>query len=55
VLKTGCKGREYNVIRESDALKLFDIIKIKYSGYLRNKTYHELEKVLEDLVFKCRV
>jgi FkbM family methyltransferase len=54
-LKMDCKGCEYDVIHEPDALKLFDIIKIEYSGYLRNKTYHELKKVLEDLGFKCRV
>jgi FkbM family methyltransferase len=54
-LKMDCKGCEYDVIREPNVLKLFDIIKIEYSGYLRNKTYHELKKVLEDLGFKCRV
>jgi len=54
-LKMDCKGCEYDVIHEPDALKLFDIIKIEYSGYLRNKTYHELKKALEDLSFKCRV
>jgi FkbM family methyltransferase len=51
ILKMDCKGCEYDVIHEPDALKLFDIIKIEYSGYLRNKTYHELKKVLEDLGF----
>ena len=54
-LKMDCKGCEYDVIHEPDALKLFDIIKTEYSGYLRNKTYHELKKALEDLGFKCRV
>lgn len=54
-LKMDCKGCEYDVIREPNVLKLFDVIKIEYSGDLRNKTYHELKKVLEDLGFKCRV
>jgi FkbM family methyltransferase len=55
VLKMDCKGCEYDAINETEALKLFDIVKIEYSGYLRNKTYHELKKALEDLGFKCRV
>ena len=54
-LKMDCKGCEYDIIQEPDVLKLFDIVKIEYSGYLRNETYHELKKVLEDLGFKCRV
>jgi len=53
-LKMDCKGCEYDVIHEPNALKLFNIVKIEYSGYLRNKTYHELKKVLEDMGFKCR-
>jgi len=55
VLKMDCKGCEYDVINEIDMLKLFDIVKIEYSGYLRDKTYHELKKTLEDIGFKCRV
>jgi FkbM family methyltransferase len=55
VLKMDCKGCEYDIIHEVEILKLFDIIKIEYSGYLRGKDYHELKKVLEDLGFKCRV
>jgi len=55
VLKMDCKGCEYDIIHEIDTLKLFDIIKIEYSGYLRGKTYHELKKTLEDLGFKCRI
>jgi FkbM family methyltransferase len=55
VLKMDCKGCEYDVINEIDMLKLFDIIKVEYSGYLRDKTYHELKKTLEDIGFKCRV
>jgi len=54
-LKMDCKGCEYDIIHEPDALKLFDIIKIEYSGYLKNKTYHQLKKALENLDFKCRV
>jgi FkbM family methyltransferase len=54
-LKMDCKGCEYDIIHEPDALEVFDIVKLEYSGYLRNKTYHELRKVLEDLGFKCRV
>jgi hypothetical protein len=55
VLKMDCKGCEYDVINEVDALRLFDIVKIEYSGYLRSKTYHELKSVLEKLGFTCRV
>ena len=55
VLKMDCKGCEYDVISEAEVLRLFDIIKIEYSGYLRNKTYHELKNTLEALGFKCRI
>jgi len=55
VLKMDCKGYEYDVINEAEVLRLFDIIKIEYSGYLRNKTYHELKNTLEALSFKCRI
>jgi FkbM family methyltransferase len=55
VLKMDCKGCEYDVINEVDVLRLFDIVKIEYSGYLRGKTYHELKGVLENLGFTCRV
>lgn len=54
VLKMDCKGCEYDVINEIDMLRIFDIVKIEYSGYLRDKTYHELKKTLEDIGFKCR-
>jgi FkbM family methyltransferase len=55
VLKMDCKGCEYDVINEVDVLRLFDIVKIEYSGHLRSKTYHELKSVLEKLGFTCRV
>ncbi len=55
VLKMDCKGCEYDVINEVDVLRLFDIVKIEYSGYLRNRTYHELKSALEKLGFTCRV
>ena len=55
VLKMDCKGCEYDVINEVDVLRLFDIVKIEYSGYLRGKTYHELKSTLEKLGFTCRV
>jgi FkbM family methyltransferase len=55
VLKMDCKGCEYDVINEVDVLRLFDIVKIEYSGDLRGKTYHELKSVLENLGFTCRV
>jgi FkbM family methyltransferase len=55
VLKMDCKGCEYDVINEVDVLRLFDIVKIEYSGYLRNRTYHELKSALENLGFTCRV
>jgi len=55
VLKMNCKGYEYDVINEVDVLRLFDIVKIEYSGHLRGKTYHELKNVLEKLGFTCKV
>jgi FkbM family methyltransferase len=55
VLKMDCKGCEYDVINEVDVMRLFDIVKIEYSGYLRGKTYHELKSTLEKLGFTCRV
>jgi hypothetical protein len=55
VLKMDCKGCEYDVINEVDVVRLFDIVKIEYSGHLRSKTYHELKSVLEKLGFTCRV
>ena len=55
VLKMDCKGCEYDVINEVDVLRLFDIVKIEYSGHLRGKTYHELKSALENLDFTCRV
>jgi len=55
VLKMDCKGCEYDVITETDTLRLFDIIKIEYSGYLRNRTYHELKDTIEALGYRCRV
>jgi hypothetical protein len=55
VLKMDCKGCEYDVINEVDVLRLFDIVKIEYSGDLRGKTYHELKSALEKLGFTCRV
>jgi FkbM family methyltransferase len=55
VLKMDCKGCEYDVINEVDVLRLFDIVKIEYSGDLRGKTYHELKSTLENLGFTCRV
>jgi FkbM family methyltransferase len=54
-LKMNCKGCEYDVIGEVDALKLFDAIKIEYSGYLRGRTYRELKEALERLGYRCRV
>jgi hypothetical protein len=38
-----------------ESLKIFNIVKIEYSGYLVNKTYHELTNKLKALGFKCRV
>ena len=48
VLKVDCKVCEYELVND-DSLKLFDIVRIKYSGYLANKTYHELMSKLERL------
>jgi FkbM family methyltransferase len=54
VLKVDCKGCEYELMSD-DSLRLFDIVKIEYSGYLINKTYHELMNKLGELGFRCRV
>jgi FkbM family methyltransferase len=54
VLKVDCKGCEYELVNDG-SLRLFDIVKIEYSGYLINKTYHELMSKLEELGFRCRV
>jgi hypothetical protein len=54
VLKVDCKGCEYELVND-DSLRLFDIVKIEYSGYLVNETYHELMSSLEELGFRCRV
>jgi FkbM family methyltransferase len=54
VLKADCKGCEYELMNDG-SLRLFDIAKIEYSGYLINKTYHELMSKLEELGFRCRV
>ncbi len=43
------------VINEIEILKLFDIIKIEYSGYLRNFTYKDLMERIEPLGYKCKV
>jgi len=53
VLKADCKGCEYEVV-DDDALRLFDIVKIEYSGNLVNKTYHVLKEKLEAMSFRCR-
>jgi len=54
ILKVDCKGCEYELMNNG-SLRLFDIAKIEYSGYLINKTYHELMSKLEELGFRCRV
>jgi FkbM family methyltransferase len=55
-LKMDCKGCEWDVVtNESDILKLFDIVKIEYSGYLRNYTLNDLLTKIESIGFKCRV
>jgi len=53
VLKADCKGCEYEIVYD-DALRLFDIVKIEYNGFLVNKTYHVLKEKLEAMGFKCR-
>ncbi|HEU98177.1 MAG TPA: FkbM family methyltransferase, partial [Fervidicoccus fontis] len=55
-LKMDCKGCEWDVVNnELEALKLFDIIKIEYSGYLRNYTYEDLLAKIMPLGYKCRI
>jgi hypothetical protein len=54
VLKVDCKVCEYELVND-EAIRLFDIVKIEYSGYLINKTYHELMNKLRELGFRCRV
>lgn len=56
-LKMDCKGCEYDVVdNEPDVLKLFDVLKIEYSGHLRGYTVERLIRPIEDrLGFKCRM
>jgi len=54
VLKADCKGCKYELVND-ETIRLFDIVKLEYSGYLVNKTYHELMGKLEELGFRCRV
>ncbi|GGP19001.1 hypothetical protein GCM10007981_00920 [Thermocladium modestius] len=54
VLKMDCKGCEWDVVNnELDSLKSFDIIKIEYSGYLRNYTVDQLINKLKYINFTC--
>ncbi|WP_054854983.1 hypothetical protein [Vulcanisaeta sp. JCM 16161] len=54
-LKMDCKGCEWDVVNnEPETLKLFEIVKIEYSGYLRNYTANQLISKVESLGFKCR-
>jgi hypothetical protein len=40
-LKVDCKGCEYELVND-EVIRLFDIVKVEYSSYLINMTYHEL-------------
>lgn len=53
-LKLDCKGCEYDVVNDK-SIGLFDLLKIEYSGYLRNKTLDDLVNKLKDLGFDCEV
>ncbi|WP_291999301.1 FkbM family methyltransferase, partial [Caldivirga sp.] len=55
VLKLDCKGCEWDVVsNETDVLRLFDIIKIEYAGYLRNYTVNDLISKIEPMGYRCR-
>ncbi|WP_054844010.1 hypothetical protein [Vulcanisaeta souniana] len=50
-----CKGCEWDVVsNELNTLRLFDVLKIEYSGYLRNYTADELMNRVESAGFRCR-
>lgn len=54
-LKMDCKGCEWDVVsNELNTLRLFDVLKIEYSGYLRNYTADELMNRVESAGFRCR-
>jgi len=54
-LKMDCKGCEWDVVNnELDTLKIFDIIKIEYSAYLRNYSVDQLISRIETAGYKCR-
>ncbi len=53
-LKMDCKGCEWDVVNEAEALRLFDVVKVEYSGYLRGCSARELVGRLEALGFRCR-
>jgi hypothetical protein len=51
-----CKGCEYDIIfDEQDVVKIFEVVKIEYSGHLRNENVDKIVKSMEDLGYICRV
>jgi hypothetical protein len=55
-LKMDCKGCEYDIIfDEQDVVKIFEVVKIEYSGHLRNENVDKIVKFMEDLGYICRV
>jgi FkbM family methyltransferase len=55
-LKMDCKGCEYDIIFDEQSLvKIFEIVKIEYSGHLRNENVDKVVKIMEDLGYICRV
>jgi ubiquinone biosynthesis protein UbiJ len=55
-LKMDCKECEYDIIFDEQHIdKIFDVMKIKYSGHLRDENVGKVAEIMEDLEYICRV
>jgi hypothetical protein len=43
------------LMNEQSLVKIFEIVKIEYSGHLRNENVDKVVKIMEDLGYICRV
>jgi FkbM family methyltransferase len=56
VLKMDCRGCGWDIVsNELEVIRSFDIVKIEYSGYLRNYIVDELLNKIKSIDFKCRI
>lgn len=53
-LKMDCKGCEYDVVND-ESIRVFDVLKIEYSGYLRGATVEPLIRRLDEVGFVCEM